>query len=403
MSAVRERPGEGDSPQWQVALDRTAFYPTGGGQPCDHGTLTTPSLSGEVLSLPLVSIEEDDLGEIWHSVSQSLPAGTDLHGEIDFGRRLDHMQQHSGQHLLSAIFLRRMNAPTVSFHLGEGEVTIDLDIGHAGEPELAEVEDEVNRVIAEDRPVTSRFVAHFEAEALLAAGRLRKLPPRSGDIRLVEIEGVDLNACGGTHVRSTGQIGGVLLRGVERVRQNVRVSFLCGLRAVSAARADFAMVHRTAALLSVQPERLAEAAERLVADQKAAMKQRQRLREQLAESEAAGLIAKAGAGAGLRLIRHSYTDCDREYLSLLAAKAAASAANTCVLLATTAEEPARVVVARSADLAFHCGTILRESLTPFGGRGGGGATAAQAEVPSSAIEQFLDAVEAAMKAAVQHS
>lgn len=404
VTAARESFQQPDGAKWQIALDRTSFYPTGGGQPCDHGTIVASLPGGEHLSVPVVAVEQDENGEIWHSLSQPLPSGaalpgTLLHGEIDFARRFDHMQQHSGQHLLSAVFLLRMGAPTVSFHLGEQDVTIDLGVAHASEGDLAEVEDEANRVIAEDLSVASRFVLHSEAEALLAAGRLRKLPPRGGDIRLVEIEGVDLNACGGTHVRSTGQIGSILLRGVERVRQNVRVSFLCGSRAVYAARADFMMIHRTATIFSVKAERLGEAAERLVADQKAAMKQQQRLREQLADLQAASLITEAGAGVGLRVIRHSYQDCDREYLGLLAAKTAALAPNTCVLLATTAEQPAKMVAARSADLTVHCGTILRQHLAQFGGRGGGGPLAAQAEVPSSAIEQFLDAVEAAMKSA----
>ncbi len=159
------------------------------------------------------------------------------------------MQQHSGQHLLSAIFSRELSAHTVSFHLGDESSTIDLNAASIAHASLERVERLANEIIAQDRPLSIRTVTRAEADALLAAGQLRKLPEREGDIRLIEIDGVDLNACGGTHVRSTGQIGGLMLRSVEKVRQGLRVEFVCGLRAVAMARRDFSVLTETAAKL----------------------------------------------------------------------------------------------------------------------------------------------------------
>lgn len=397
IADVRQSPQGSDGALWQIALDRTAFYPAGGGQPCDFGSFTTISPGGETQSVPVIAVDEDESGEIWHTTPQRLAVGTRLRCEIDFARRLDHMQQHSGQHLLSAIFLRSMNAATVGFHLGDDESTIDLNIEHATSDEMAGVEKEVNLLIAQDRLVTTRFVPHAEAEALLAAGRLHKLPPRQGDIRLVEIEGADLNACGGTHVRSTGQIGGVLVRGTERVRKNLRVTFVCGLRAVRAARTDFARLQRAASLLAVSSTQVGEAVERLVTEQKFALNQRRKLREHLVDLEAAALIAENGRAAEGGVIRRTFPDWDGEYLKFLALKIAASAPNTCVLLATTASEPAKIVVSRGSHIAINCGAIVKQRTAMFGGRGGGSAAAAQGEIPGARLREFLDAVESSLR------
>ena len=230
---------------WQVALDRSAFYPTSGGQPFDKGNLTATSRNGAVLEIPIDEVAEDEQGEVWHYTAKPLVAGTQVHAAIDWERRLDHMQQHSGQHLLSAIFSRELGAHTVSFHLGDESSTIDLNTASIAHASLERVERLANEIIAQDRPITIRTVSRSEAESLLAAGQLRKLPERDGDIRLIEIEGVDLNACGGTHLRSTGQIGGLVLRSTEKVRQGLRVEFVCGLRAVAAARRDFGVLDRS--------------------------------------------------------------------------------------------------------------------------------------------------------------
>ena len=347
---------------WQIALDRTAFYPTGGGQPCDAGALTAISPGGATLDVPVLQVEEDEGGEIWHTTSKPLPAGTVVQGRIDWRRRFDHMQQHSGQHLLSAIFRRELAAPTLSFHLGDTSSTVDLGIdrGRLSGEQVRAVEEEANRVIAENRPVGARTLPRSEAELLLASGALSKLPDRDGLIRLIEIENLDLNACGGTHVRATGQIAGLTIRGAESVRHGVRVEFLCGLRMVAAARRDLEDLGRAAAALSVGRAQTPEAVERLQAERRALQKEGQRLLGELAEVRAARL-AEEPLVDGLRLVRRVYPAESAAGLKLLVSRLIAAAPRTCALLASTAEEPARLVMARSRGLPIDCGAALRRA------------------------------------------
>jgi alanyl-tRNA synthetase len=350
-----------------------------------------------VLEAPIDSVEEDEDGTVWHFTRKPIAAGTEVQGEIDWARRMDHIQQHSGQHLLSAVFAHELKALTVSFHLGETVSTIDLATGSIAQHSLERVERIANELIAEDRAVTVRTVERAEAEALLAEGKLRKLPPRQGSIRLIEIADYDLNACGGTHVRSTGQIGGLLLRGVEKVSRGVRVSFVCGLRAMAAAHHDFALLGRASALLSVPGDEIGAAVERLKAEVKAAEKEHQRLRGDLARYHSARLVVEDQSKDGLRLVCRTFGDRDPEYVRMLASDLGASAPRTVALLASTENWPARVVLAKSRDIEFHCGELLRETLAAHGLRGGGSADLAQTDVPK---EQW-DAVRTEMEAAVR--
>lgn len=378
---------------WQVALDRTAFYPTSGGQPHDTGVLAATAPSGATLHAAIVDVEEDDAGEIWHTTAKPLLVGTAVRGEIDWGRRHDHMQQHSGQHLLSAVFLRETGATTVSFHLGETMSTIDLAVSSLSGAELERVEEAANAILAEDRPISMRTIPRVEAEALMAAGALRKLPPREGAIRLIEIENLDLNACGGTHLRSSGQIGGLLIRGTERAKQLLRVQFVCGLRAVRSAREDRATLTRIAAALSVSRDQAPPAVERLLAENKAANKERLRLLEDLAEAEAARLLLETGVENGRRLVRRSFSGRDTTYMKLLASRLAA-VPRTCALLSSDAEDPAKVVLAANVDLGLDCGALLHEALASSGARGGGSAGMAQGQIPRAQLTALLSQLEA---------
>jgi len=270
---------------WQVALDRTAFYPVGGGQPWDTGVLLATSKSGSVLEVVVERVEEDESGEVWHFVRKPLPEGTEVEGRVDAERRMDHAQQHTGQHLLSAVFLKELGAATVSFHLGAESVTIDLKIEKVGEEELRRVEALANRLIYEDRAVRPRWVSREEAEAMLSRGELRKLPERTGPMRIVEMEGVEFNACGGTHARSTGAIGGLLVRRVEKVKQGWRVEFCCGLRGVRAAGRDYARLRELGALLSVGPADIVGRVAGLIEDKKAAAKELKRLQRSMQANE----------------------------------------------------------------------------------------------------------------------
>jgi alanyl-tRNA synthetase len=383
---------------WQVALDRSAFYPTSGGQPFDKGILTATSRNGAVLEVPIDEVEEDDAGEVWHLTAKPLVAGTPVHAAIDWDRRLDHMQQHSGQHLLSAIFSRELSAHTVSFHLGDETSTIDLNTASIAHASLERIERLANQIIAQERPLAIRTVSPEEAKALLAAGELRKLPEREGEIRLIEIDGVDLNACGGTHVRSTGQIGGLAIRSTEKVRQGLRVEFVCGLRAVAAARRDFSALTSAAGALSVASSQLPQSIERLLAESKHAAKERQRLREEVARYEAADLIANATVHDSVRIIRQCFAGHDADYIKLLASKIATG---SCVvaLLASTLQEPVSVVIARSKELKFSCGELMKGELAELGLRGGGSPTLAQGQIPSASLEALLDRLEAAARMA----
>ena len=206
----------------KVALDRTAFYPASGGQPSDRGTIN---------ALAVVEVEEAD-GLIWHHLDGVLTAAQ-VSGEIDFARRFDHMQQHTGQHLLSAV-LREMGLETISFHLGRDWSTIDLAAAALSPAQLEEAEERANAEVVRNRPVD----VHYE-EAESAQG-LRRPSGRGGLLRIVSIEGLDRSACGGTHVAATGEIGLIVLRRTEKVRQATRLEFACGRRARLLLRAELA-------------------------------------------------------------------------------------------------------------------------------------------------------------------
>ena len=381
---------------WQVALDRTVFYPTSGGQPFDTGTLRATSRNGAVLEAPIDAVEEDEGGEVWHFTAKPLAAGTPVEGEIDWDRRLDHMQQHSGQHLLSAVFAKELHAATVSFHLGEMVSTIDLTGAPLSLHSIERVERIANGLIAEDRPVSVRTVDRAAAEAMLAAGALRKLPEREGPIRLIEIEDYDLNACGGTHVRATGQIGGLQIRGVEKVSRGMRVEFVCGLRAAAASRRDATVLAKAASLLSAAGEEIPAGIERLQSEAKSGAKERQRLREEIAALHAAQIGAEIAAGnlatGEPRFIEKVFFDRDREYIRLLGSKLAASMPRVVSLLFAAEADPVSVVLARSRDLDLPCGQTMREALAAMGLRGGGSPDLAQGEVAKAQMEMLRNAL-----------
>ena len=414
VTDIRERSRSGGTSIWQIALDRTAFYPTSGGQPHDTGALAATAPSGARLEAPVVDVEEDEHGEVWHLTPKPLLTGTQVEGLIDQKRRMDHMQQHSGQHLLSALFYREFGALTVSFHLGDAVSTIDLNTESLDATQLARIERLANEIIAEAQPVDHRVVSSDEAQRLLAEGKLRKLPPRSGDIRLIVISGespnqaagnpdLDVNACGGTHVTSTSQIGAVLIRGTERIRQSTRISFLCGNRAIAAARADDTLLTQLSRELSAPRPDLPSAVSRLKSEARTAAKERQSLREELANYHAARLLVEDPPQNDLRIVRRIFPDRDPDYIKLLASRVASAAAHTVALLASTQqagqqrEEPATVVLACSPEPGRNAGELLRSALSTTSGRGGGSATLAQGLVPADQLTAVLDALEVKLR------
>ncbi len=398
VTDVREVSRAGGQSIWQLALDRTAFYPTSGGQPYDTGSLLAASRSGTTIEVAVLDVQEDESGEVWHYTEKPLAAGTEVEASIDWVRRMDHMQQHSGQHLLSAVFATEMQAMTVSFHLGEESSTIDLECSGVTAADLERMERRANELIAEDRLISASTVDRLEAEAMMAVGRLRKLPERAGGMRLIEIVDYDLNACGGTHLRSTGQIGGMLLRSMEKVRQGVRVEFVCGQRAVRMARMDYGLLAKASAPLSIGPAELPQAVERLQAEAKASAKERQKLREELARYHASSLIAEEAVQDGLRVVQRKYADRDPVYCKLLASLVAAASTETLALIASTQQEPATVVISSSKGLAFSCSDLLRAELSKLGLRGGGSPDMAQGQVPQQQLDVVLANLASAARA-----
>ena len=367
--------------RWQVALDRTAFYPESGGQPWDLGTLEAVARSGARLEVPVLAVVEDG-GEVWHVVEKPLTAGTKVTGRVEEVRRRDHMQQHTGQHLLSAVFLRELGAATVSFHLGVESSTVDLAAAALSEEDLSRVEDATNSLIGKDRRVLAGVVERGVAEGMLERGELRKLPERDGAIRIVEIEGVEWNACGGTHVASTGGIGGLTLRRVERVKQGVRVEFCCGLRAIRAARRDFETVGEIGRLLSTGSGELAVKVSGILEDARATAKQRHEMLDEMAGFEAQTLPGRVVETAGR----------DVEYAKLLAAKVVALDGNRVAIVRALQGERGTVVLAAGADAGVDCGAVMKEALVVLGARGGGSAGMAQGGVAAREMDRFVEEI-----------
>src|SRR5713101_2861294 len=271
---------------WGLILDRTAFYPTSGGQPHDLGKI------GDANVLDV----RDEGDEILHLVDRK-PSDPDVNGCINWPRRFDHMQQHTGQHLLSAMFQERFGLPTVSFHLGPEICTIDLHGPEPTEEILEGAERAANQIIFEDRPVNVRYGTADELSQL----GVRKEVERSGILRAIEIEAADLQPCGGTHVKSTGQIGVALVRHCAKVRQDWRVEFICGGRAESVARHDFQLLRQTAEKLSCAPEDIVSAASSALAERDANFRNFRGMLERLARAEAALTMQTAPPGPhGLR-------------------------------------------------------------------------------------------------------
>ena len=402
VTDIREYARKDGVQVWQIALDRTAFYPTGGGQPHDLGVLRATARSGAELAVAVEDVTEGDSGEIWHSTTKPLLTGTEVEGAVNAGRRLDHVQQHSGQHLLSAVLADDLGLPTVSFHIGSEDSTIDLPLDDKAAyapllEQLPEIEQRVNRHIASNLRVTQRSVTNEEAQRLLSEGALRKLPAREGEIRLVEMPGLDLNGCGGTHVEALGEIGAVMLRGTERVKKALRLHFVCGVRAVKAARADWTELGATASLLSVASSGVSSAVHRLQAEARALAKERLRLREEIAASHAVQLAVEERIQDGLRLVCRTFVARDAEYIQLLADKLLEAVPHTAAVLVSTAAEPATLVVASNMDRTEGCDTVLREVLAQWQLRGGGTSSLARAQVPAEVLVAAMEALMARLK------
>ncbi len=362
-----------------VALDQSAFYPEGGGQPPDAGSIN---------DVPVLDVQVES-GVVWHTLERPLDDET-IQGAIDWPRRFDHMQQHHGQHLLSAAFERLFDLRTVSFHLGATAATIDLAGPALTAEQASAAEDLANQVIWEDRPVLARFVTPEE----LATLPLRKPPAVDGAVRVVSVPDFDHSACGGTHPRATGGVGLLHIRRWDRRGDVLRVEFVCGGRALRDLRWKNTALGRIAAGLSISAEEAEMAVARLREAEERARKRIEDMSEQLIRYEALSLIAQAEPVGPLFVVRRAFADRPLDEVRALARLIAAN--NGVALLGLRAEKT-QLIFARGEGAGLDCGALLRAVLAPLGGRGGGQPALAQGGLPDpSRLEEALDAAFAAL-------
>lgn len=347
----------------RVYLERTAFYPTSGGQPHDTGMLGDAAVRDVI----------DEGERIAHVLDAPVNEGV-VTGRIAWPRRFDHMQQHTGQHVLSAVLADLFGWATVSVHFGADVSTLDVDVPAVSPDQVARAERRANEIVFENRPVT---VSYEDAED---ASGLRKASTREGMLRIVSIADLDRSACGGTHVRATGEIGAILIGKIDKVRQSARLEFVCGLRSVGRARADHDALARLAQSLSAAPNEVTD----LVARQSTRLKDAEsRLRA--LETELASRIARErydtvqADDAGVRRVVERRASGSLDELRPLAL---ATASLPRAVFVGAVESPAALLVAASDDSGFDAGRAIKAVLADAGGRGGGSARLAQGTLPS---------------------
>jgi len=366
-----------------LVLDQTAFYPTSGGQVHDTGWIA-PDGAAPDTKLRVIEVAESDDGRVVHFIEgeHALVKASRIHGSVDPGRRRDHMQQHSGQHVLSAAFVRLFSLPTVSFHMGDDYCSIDLDAPSLTAEQVVAAERLANEVVLENRSVEVRFVSQEQARNL----GLRKIPPVEKDeLRLIDIRDFDLTACGGTHVSGTGQIGAILLRKTEKVRQGWRVEFVAGERAIATARHDFTVLSEAAGLFSSHIWDVPQQVRKSLEEVRSSRKGREQLLEEIAELHAKQLLAETAAEAGRKMIVRVLPDRDVAFVKLLAQRLTRLDSTTVVLLGATAGQPS-LVFAQAPGMPFDMGALMKDAMAKLGGRGGGSKDMAQGGTPKA--DQF---------------
>jgi alanyl-tRNA synthetase len=386
---------ERDDGQIAVTLNRTAFYPTGGGQPNDTGLL------GEARVIDCIDAEE---AGVLHVIQGPVPeVGDTVHGRVDRLRRLDHLQQHTGQHILSAAFVQLFEAPTRSFRVLEHECEIDVELADPTDARIEQAVDLANQIIWESRPIQIREVTSAEAASL----PLRKEPAREGELRLIEINDFDLTPCGGTHAGSTGEVGILAVRSWERAKGLTRIHFMAGLRVLT----DYRKANRTATevagLFSAGREDSPGLVSRLIDENKKLRRRVADLEQVACRVEADEMLQGIGPtvreGSELsrdfRIIARVFDDRSADSLKQLASALVANP-NVIALLASRDGDTARLVFARSADASGDMNALMRKACEAIGGRGGGRPEMAQGGGPAiDRLEQVIkDATEEVARA-----
>lgn len=366
-----------------LVLDRSAFYPTSGGQPADRGTLCGKAV------VDVIVREQDDA--VVHALASGCPAGVgdEIGGVVDWPRRFDHMQQHTGQHVLSAALERVLGAETVGFHLGSEVSTVDVDVAPLDLEAASSVERLANRVVWEDRPVETRLVDREE----LAALPLRRPPTVEGPIRLVEIAGsrtepdrpFDVNPCGGTHVARTGEIGSIKIVGLERRGDETRIEFLCGGRALGDHQEKHAIVDALSRLLTVGHRELDEAVRRLQDDAKQLRREARRARERLLRREAAQLAEGAVVHGPYRVVQRVWAQRPPDELRALAQELAFRFERVALLASRNGR--VHLCFACPEDLGLDVASLLRQACAELGGKGGGQPHLAQGSAPETEVSR----------------
>lgn len=348
-----------------VVLDATAFYPTGGGQPHDTGVLG---------SVPVIDVLVDDDGNVLH-ILDGEAADVAVQGRLDWERRFDHMQQHTGQHILSQAFMTTVEAETVGFHLGEDVSTIDLDVASLAPEVVAAAERLANQVTMDDRTVTARFVDPAD----LAQMPLRKVPTVDGPIRIVQVADYDWSPCGGTHVSSSGQVGLIKIARIERRRSVLRVYFVCGWRALDDYARKQAVVGELTRHLTTSEQEILPSVERLESEVKRLRKAYTEAQGRLMEHEIPAWIASAEQIGGMQIVRHVFDDCEVTLLRELARRLTAE--DGVVALLAVARPRPQFVFAAAEGTDADMGELMCTACAAAGGRGGGRATFAQGGAP----------------------
>jgi len=363
-----------------VVLDRTAFYPESGGQPWDRGTLG---------GAPVLQVLDFD-GAILHVLDGPAPEGR-VHGAVDRAVRFDHMQQHTGQHVLSQAFWELLKGETRSFHMGPDLSTLEIGLPKINDADCDRVEDRANAVVWEDRQVKTYFVP----EERIGEVPLRRPPKKQGLLRVVEVDGFDYSACGGTHVRRTGEIGLIRLGGVEKIRGNLRFEFLCGGRALCDYRAKDRTVRRLAASFSCGAADAGAQVERISAEGKALKKRARRLEERLAAFEAAEIV-RAASGRVIAGVLEDKTPEEARFLALNIVRSGEFA----VAYGASGESQGHVILARAESLKADLRQAVPAVAAVVPVKGGGGPSLV--ELVTADKSRLGEAVEAAARWLEEH-
>ncbi|MDQ0232025.1 alanyl-tRNA synthetase [Metabacillus malikii] len=346
-----------------VTLAETAFYPTGGGQPHDIGTLN---------GVIVYDVEEVDK-EIRHFVKSPIEVGAECDGEIEWSRRFDHMQQHAGQHILSAVFEDNFGYQTISFHLGKELCTIDLHVDKLTEDEIHTVEQLANDIIAKNLPIEAKWVSNED----LANYRLRKKLSVSENIRLVIIENVDYNGCGGTHPSSTGQVAMIKILGFEKQKGHIRLQFVCGNRVLKQLDEKHQVIQSLTTKLNAPQQQLAEAANRVLQHTKSLEKTVEDLRTELIEYKAEKYMLNAEALNNKKVIKAIIKNGTISELQQMARTIQAMADNTIMLFINEQEDKLQMVLAKTDDIENDMNQLIKQLLPLINGKGGGNKALAQ--------------------------